>query len=324
MNSHSLRTNLSASMDKAVLEAAVEAVLPDCQTPGRLLARASRLLLRSKTALHLKPSEEPARVHLCVVVACEMLQEKFDLPDPSLSKLPIQPNAYSKLLDRFRNELNPDHLGLDSPQITPVRTPGRGESRSSPTPVTPTRLFRGSGSPPMEQSPSPRKRQLPSKEVPTPTKESPTKRRNQNPTKLTLKDAAAVSKLCKVLGVTAATEEAVQFAYDKYSSLVTDSWGLTLGLTFVTVERAEPELCENLMDKMVSAAVRTQPKLRPDDERSRLEEWIHWARQILTSQTWLSKISMVPEPQPQVRGSAGGWDIKLEPDQWWLGDPMEA
>lgn len=312
-------------MDKAILEAAVEAVLPNTQVPGRLLTRASRLILRSKTALHLKPSEEPARAHLCVVIACEILQEKFDLPDPSLVKLPIQPTIYTKLLDRFRNELNPEHLGLESPRVTPIRTPGRGESISSPAPVTPTRLFSESGSPPRSQSPTPnRKRQLQPTEQLQATKESPTKRRNQSPTKLTRKGPTAVSKLNEVLGTKDTTREAVQFAFEKYSPLVTDSWGLILGLTYVLVERAEPELSDSLMADMVSAAIQTQPRLQPEEEQERLEEWIHWSRQILTSQTWLAKISSVPEPQPIVRGSAGGWGIQLEPDNWWLGDPMEA
>ncbi|KAI5961229.1 uncharacterized protein KGF55_004154 [Candida pseudojiufengensis] len=81
-------------------------------------------------------NSEIARYHLCTFVIIEKYKNLFDLPQPDVSRIPIQPQIAKKLLEDFREFVN--QLSASS---TPVSTPKKQK------PAAPISTPRQSGSP---------------------------------------------------------------------------------------------------------------------------------------------------------------------------------
>lgn len=82
---------------------------------------------------------EIARFHICAYLSAEKYKDSLNLPDPEISKIPVQPKVVGKIIDDFRvNLLN----GVRSPTTSPASSPRkRGQSpfttptkRSRPNP----------------------------------------------------------------------------------------------------------------------------------------------------------------------------------------------
>ncbi|KAI5955634.1 hypothetical protein KGF54_001136 [Candida jiufengensis] len=65
-------------------------------------------------------NSEIGRYHLCTFVIIEKYKSLFDLPDPDISRIPIQPQTTNKLLDDFRDIVN-QMSAASSPVSTPKK-----------------------------------------------------------------------------------------------------------------------------------------------------------------------------------------------------------
>jgi origin recognition complex subunit 6 len=70
--------------------------------PREIINYANSLYTNTKYSLHLQPSEEPGRYHLCCFVVVEHYQQQYSLPDPSISKIPLPNKRVHALLLQFR------------------------------------------------------------------------------------------------------------------------------------------------------------------------------------------------------------------------------
>ncbi|EGW34730.1 uncharacterized protein SPAPADRAFT_145126 [Spathaspora passalidarum NRRL Y-27907] len=123
-------------MSTIQLKRSLRDVLPTYQGefPPKLLdyiASLYQLSLRKQGVLPNKA--EIARYHLCAYSVAEKYQEKFDLPSPQITRIPIQPKLVGKLLDDFREFID-QVSAASSPNTSPRKRRADVED-----PVTPTK-----------------------------------------------------------------------------------------------------------------------------------------------------------------------------------------
>lgn len=316
-------------MDGPLIENA-KLVLRSPHVPPKLAGLINSYYLQSSTSIPLKPNQEPARAHLCSVLAVEQLGEKLNLPLPDTRNPPIQPNQYTKLLQQFRSVLCPSVAAASLP-----RTPSKPKRSARARAVSDLRVemdeYEGedddefSDQYELSDSESPRKRPPLSSANVTPRK-SPRKSRSATPNRSSPVKAAQspasqvnlfsgspskkkvsppMPDLIDAIGVRMSldrkTIDAVKFAHGKYLDLVKDVWGLVYGLFVVIAERAEPKVGIEHERRLVKSMGELAPRVEVDRE-----EWINWVNKIVTGQSWIMEIAP-EEPQPVLAGSAGGW-----------------
>lgn len=321
-------------MDGPLIENA-KLVLRSPHVPPKLVGLINSYYLQSSTSIPLKPNQEPARAHLCSVLAVEQLGEKLNLPLPDTRNPPIQPNQYTKLLQQFRSVLCPSAAAASLPS-TPSKPKRSARARavsdlrvemdeyegedddefsdqyelsdsesprkrppSSSANVTPRKSPRKSRSATPNRSSPVKAAQSPASQVNlfsnSPSKASPSKKKVSPPTP-DLIDAIGVR-----MSLDRKTIDAVKFAHGKYLDLVKDVWGLVYGLFVVIAERAEPKVGIEHERRLVKSMGELAPRVEVDRE-----EWINWVNKIVTGQSWIMEIAP-EEPQPVLAGSAGEW-----------------
>jgi len=276
--------------------------------PSILVKQAESYNFQSTTAVPLKPNQEPARIHICCVLAVEKLMDKLQLPAPDTKKPPIPPAQYKKLLNQFRMLLAPGEPG--TPQ-KPPRTPQKTPLSASRTPRS-TRSTMN-----FDDLDLVFKEEDQGEEFQTPSKRPPTGARagspspRKSPKKSPKKGSAPTDQLLDSIGVKMGlqrpTIDAAIHAYHQYSELVKDQWGLVFGLFAIVSERAEPKQGSENELRLVRAMGQLVPHVYVDRG-----EWINWTSKIVTGQTWIMNISQTPEPQPALVGAPGGWGLGVE------------
>lgn len=172
-------------MSKQVRQS-IQDVLPTAtELPSKLVSFTESLYSMSVQKQPLPPRAEIARYHICAYLAAEKYHDQLQLPEPSTTKIPLQPKVVFKILDDFRvNLLN----GVRSPSTTPkkTRTP---QSSPSKTQLSPTKHQPRISSPLkrlqelQDEEPAPKRAKSPLKDaespfnpkVPSTPKKSPTK-----------------------------------------------------------------------------------------------------------------------------------------------------
>lgn len=236
--------------------------------PERVVRRSSKLVLQSRAKIQLKPAEEPARSYICVLLAAEAHSGQ-----ELAAKPPVPPALFSKLVEIFRQE-----LGFKETVVAAPETPRKRRKDTPETPVkTPQRNPR---------TPVKTPQRTPQRTPRTPRSKEPT--------------TSDIKRLAAEMGLKDTTVKAIQHGYLQYNHLVKDKWGLLLGLAYVVISRAEPDQKElpTRLARVVTVA----------SANGRLEEWIHWASQIATGQSWLTKVAVEPEPIRQLYTGPGDWN----------------
>ncbi|KAK6462819.1 origin recognition complex, subunit 6 [Scheffersomyces coipomensis] len=149
-------------MSSVQFKKSVQDIIPTYhgQFPVQLLSYIESLYLSS---LHKKPilpnNAAVARYHLCAYLGVEQHQHRYDLPQPEMKRIPLEPKVASKLLDDFRVSLVVKS-NTSSPRNSPTKTnkvlltPSLSPNPSSTT--TPSK----SGSPSTGGSPLKRLREI--------------------------------------------------------------------------------------------------------------------------------------------------------------------
>uniref|UniRef100_A0A060TCY8 ARAD1D46750p n=1 Tax=Blastobotrys adeninivorans TaxID=409370 RepID=A0A060TCY8_BLAAD len=270
-------------MDRKLITIALQSLLPTYTEafPADLVQLSGNIYVQSKSRVPLRPEEEPARMHLCANLAIQRLEQKLDLPAPSLRQTPIPVRSYQKMLTLFRNQLNPS-----SASNTPLSTPRKSPPKRTQTPrtVTPSKRRLEDEFPKL----SPGNEQEAREGSPSPTP-SPSKRRGgpkeSDPT------TNEMEQICNSLGVSDAATAAVAQGYKMYNNLVKDRWGLFAGLVYTIVSKAQPELIKSSQTLPFEQKIIKQT---PSVSTDRVEEWIAWCQHIVVDQTWV-RAAIPPE-----------------------------
>lgn len=127
-------------MSNSQLKQSLRDIIPTLEGifPTEVISCADTLYLLS---LQQKPvlanRAEIGRYHICAYLAAEKYQEALGLPEPSLTKIPLQPKVATKLLDDFRENLL---FQIRSATSTPRSSPRKAKSTYSTPISTPTRV----------------------------------------------------------------------------------------------------------------------------------------------------------------------------------------
>ncbi|CAK9438815.1 uncharacterized protein LODBEIA_P30390 [Lodderomyces beijingensis] len=131
-------------MSNAHINQAVKELIPAYGGPktAKLIGYINSLYNLSVRSYRVLPNHaEIGRYHLCAYVIIEKYRTLFELPQPDISRIPIQPHVASKLLDDFR-----DFVGQISAGGTPTSTPKKKATENSLS-TTPREKMRQSSSP---------------------------------------------------------------------------------------------------------------------------------------------------------------------------------
>lgn len=111
------------TMNKHQLTQSLKDILPTYagEYPPQLVSYIDSLYLLSLQKLPVLPNKaDVARFHLCAYLAVERCQDRFNLPDPLLQRIPVQPRLVEKLLDDLLDKVMG---GTASPHPTPTKRP---------------------------------------------------------------------------------------------------------------------------------------------------------------------------------------------------------
>lgn len=309
-------------MERSIIEENIKSIYHIDAVPLQLMSKAESLYFQSTTLLPLKPNQEPARIHLSCVTAKEMLSS-MPIPTPDISRPPIPPTQYKKLLNQFRAALLPNNTVIEEPK-TPRR---KRTARMKPSNFSELELgvdfddddnyvdnhltgaeFKDQTSEDENyelQFSTPRKRAPITARFGSP---SPRKSLTRSPRKgVPPPNKALIETLGLQMGIQKVTIDAVIHAYNVYIGMVKDSWGLLYGLFIVIVERVEPRLGTS-NENSISKVFRTNSLPQDIDTH----EWRSWCERIIAGQTWICQIAQNSEKSPDLLGSAGGWGLGVE------------
>lgn len=128
-------------MSKPQVKQSIKDVLPSVPEPypPKLVSFADSLYSLSVQKQPVLPNRaEIARFHICAYLAVEKYKDSLNLPEPEISKIPVQPRVVNKIMDDFRvNLLN----GVRSPASSPVSSPRKRGQGQTPF-TTPTKRSR--------------------------------------------------------------------------------------------------------------------------------------------------------------------------------------
>lgn len=201
---------------------------------------------------------------------CVLLAAEAHTGRELAAKPPVPPALFAKLVEIFRQELGFKETIIEEPE-----TPRK---RRKETPRTPVKT--------PQRTPARTAQRTPQRTPRTPRSREPT-----NPD---------IKRLAAELGLKDTTVKAIEHGYLQYNHLVKDKWGLLLGLAYIVISRAEPEQ-EQLTTRLAKTVTLA-------GANGRLEEWVHWASQIATGQSWLTKVAVEPEPIRQLYTGPGDWN----------------
>lgn len=127
--------------------------------PPKLLDYINSLYQLSTRKTRVLPNKaEIARYHLCTYLVVERYKDMFNLPEPDIMRIPIQPRLVSKLLDDFRELI--DQIASSSAASSPRSSPRKAKVAFQEPPTTPSRPSTTTTYTPVSGSPLKRMRQI--------------------------------------------------------------------------------------------------------------------------------------------------------------------
>lgn len=111
-------------MSNLFIASAFRDIIPTAQQPfpPKLISYANSTYQSTKMSLPLNATEEAARYHICCFAVVEFFQQKYNLPDPIMNKIPIPARRVNALLPNVRITVN-RIIESSTPQSTPFSTP---------------------------------------------------------------------------------------------------------------------------------------------------------------------------------------------------------
>lgn len=301
-------------MERAIIQENAAQIYHTTEIPPALLEEANSLYLSSRSSLILKPNQELARTHICCVLA----GEKVPSPPADISRPPIPPAQYQKLLKQFRSALIPPSTPKRAKRKTRADVSKYIEPEEENTRYDDDDEFELKNDDlNLELNEEEADFQLDEEEEEflTPRKVPPASNRygSPSPRKPSTRSArgvqpkiANVEELAEEIGLEEGTQLTVVHAFTLYEDLVKEKWGLVYGLLVVITDRTEPcqgtknEWRINRVFDKVCPIIIDKP------------EWRSWCERIVRNQSWLSKYAQKSENTLDLIGSAGGWGMGVE------------